>query len=338
MDVQVGKSCGEVVDRDQQEVLDRPGRCLHRGRCQGRLAASREEDAVDPGRLGAPEERAHVLGVLERVERENERGLRPLAGTGEHAIDRRVLAWSDGEGNALVAVEARDRRERPAFDFDDRNPEVRRVKDDALERLSSLGHDEQTVGLASRDERLLDRSAAGYELLVRVKQLVPGKVRFRHGNTSRTAARTGTQADPASTAPRSVAAFEGSARSGRLRARTEPAGLARNASFMLGVALPSGVPMPGAFIARRKRRHRPTARRTSRPLGGPSDLLDLGLIPQPESASLARIETGTPLRPAAVRPRRRAGPGRARPGRPLAPLAALAAGRIRRAALPKRAG
>ena len=91
---------GQVVDGAQEQVLDGARRGLDRGRAQRRLAVGREDDAVDAGRLGAPQERADVLGILERVEDEDERRLAALDGPGE---DRR-------RASANAAARRRGRR------------------------------------------------------------------------------------------------------------------------------------------------------------------------------------------------------------------------------------
>ena len=78
-----------------------------------------------------------------------------------------VAARLDDQRDALVAVEAGQRRQRPALDLDDRDPQVRGVQDELLERGASLRDDEQADRRPARDERLLDRSPAGDELFVR---------------------------------------------------------------------------------------------------------------------------------------------------------------------------
>jgi hypothetical protein len=126
----------------------------------------REEDTVDAGRLGRSKEGADVLGILERVEHEHEGRLAALHGPREDIVDARVDPWLDGEGDALVPVEARERRQGSAFDLDDRDPEAGRVQDEPLERLTALRDDEQPMGRSTCDEGLLDRAPAGDELLV----------------------------------------------------------------------------------------------------------------------------------------------------------------------------
>ena len=53
-----------------------PAEALTAAGLSGAWRFGREEDAVDAGRLGAPEQRADVLGILERVEDEDERAAR----------------------------------------------------------------------------------------------------------------------------------------------------------------------------------------------------------------------------------------------------------------------
>ena len=60
-DVEVGQGLGQVLDRHEQEMLDRAGRGLDRRRGEGRLAVRRVDDAVDAGRLGGSQQRAEVL-------------------------------------------------------------------------------------------------------------------------------------------------------------------------------------------------------------------------------------------------------------------------------------
>ena len=90
---------------------------------------------MDAGRLRAAQQRADVLGVLERVEDEDERRLAPLDRPGEDVVEAGEPARLDDERDALVAVEAGERRQRAALDLDDRDPQGRGVEDEPLERL-----------------------------------------------------------------------------------------------------------------------------------------------------------------------------------------------------------
>jgi hypothetical protein len=69
-----------------------------------------------------------------------------------------------------VAVEAGNCRQRSPFDLDDRDPEVRRVQDEPLERLAALRDNQQADRRSAGNERLFDRPAPGNELLARVEQ------------------------------------------------------------------------------------------------------------------------------------------------------------------------
>ena len=79
-------------------------------------------------------------------------------GPRQDLLERRVPARLDDERHALVAIEAGERRERAAFELDDREPQARRVQHELLERLASLRDDQQALRRAARDERLLDRA------------------------------------------------------------------------------------------------------------------------------------------------------------------------------------
>jgi hypothetical protein len=76
---------------------------------------------MDPGRLGAAQQRPDVLRVLERIEDEDERRLVALLRPGQDVAERGEHARFDDEGHALVAIEPGDRRQCPAFDLDDRD-------------------------------------------------------------------------------------------------------------------------------------------------------------------------------------------------------------------------
>jgi len=126
----------------------------------------REDHAVDAGRLCGPQERSDVLGILERVEHEDEWRLAPLHRSGEDIVDAGIGPRLDDEGDPLVAIEAGERGQGPALDLDDRDTEAGRVQDEPLQRLASLRDDEQAMGRPARDERLLDGATAGDELFV----------------------------------------------------------------------------------------------------------------------------------------------------------------------------
>jgi len=130
----------------------------------------REDDAMDTGRFGAAQERADILGILERVEDEDEWRLGALDATGKDLVERRESPRPDDEGDPLVPVEASDRCERSALDLDDRDPQVGRVENEPFEGLPTLRNDEQADGRTTGDECLLDGPASGHELLARVDQ------------------------------------------------------------------------------------------------------------------------------------------------------------------------
>ena len=157
---------------------------------------------MDAGALGAAKERPDVVRILERVEDEHERRLAALGGAGEDVVDGGEPTRLDDEGDALVTIEAGERRQRPAFDLDDRDPQARGVQDDLLERLPALRDDEQPAGRPPGDERLLDRPASGDEFLIGgqgVRWRQPGPAGRAHGTAgrSRHPGRAGTAgADP----------------------------------------------------------------------------------------------------------------------------------------------
>ena len=78
-----------------------------------------------------------------------------------------------------------DRGQRPAFDLDDRDAQARGVEDQLLEGLATLWHDEQATRLAAGDERLLDRTPPGDQLVGRgveqVDSWTEGHERARRG-------------------------------------------------------------------------------------------------------------------------------------------------------------
>jgi hypothetical protein len=121
---------------------------------------------VDTGCLGAAQERPDVVRVLQRIEHEDEWRLIALGGSGEDVVWTGKPAGLHDQCDPLMAVEAGKGRERTTLDFDDRDPQVRRVQYQLLEGSASLRHDQQADRRSTRDERLLDRSTAGDELLV----------------------------------------------------------------------------------------------------------------------------------------------------------------------------
>jgi hypothetical protein len=121
---------------------------------------------MDSGRLGASEESADVLRILERIEDEHEWRLAALDRPREHVVDPGVDPRLDRERDPLVAIEPGERGQGATLDLDDRDPQAGRVKDEPLECLTPLRDDEQAMGRPARDERLFDRPPPGDELLV----------------------------------------------------------------------------------------------------------------------------------------------------------------------------
>ena len=133
-----------------------------------------------------------------------------------------------------------ERRQRPALDLDDRDPQVRGMQHELLEGGPALGDDEQPDGGTTRDERLLDRAAAGDELLVGTEGL-----RRRQRRRSRRAA-----VASARTADR---------RYGRSRARAT-----------VGRVDPARAAPPGGPVVRPPARRSAGARSVVRPVAGGS--------------------------------------------------------------------
>ena len=116
--VQVDEAGGQVGHGHQQQMLHGSRRGLDRGRADGRSTARREDDAVNATGLSRTQERTHVLGILEVVERQHERRLPPGFGQGQHLVERSPAAWCDHERHALVAVEAADSGDGATLDLD----------------------------------------------------------------------------------------------------------------------------------------------------------------------------------------------------------------------------
>lgn len=153
-------------------MLDGPGGRLHGGRAERRLAVRREDHAMHAGGFRASQQRPDVLGILEGIEGEYERRLRPLDAPGEDLVEGSEPARTDHKGDPLVTVESGHGCKRAALNLDDRNSQARGMQDETLERLASLGDDQQPNCGSPRDECLLDRAAAGDELLAVAEQVV----------------------------------------------------------------------------------------------------------------------------------------------------------------------
>ena len=165
-DVEVGEGAREVVDRGEKEVLDGSGRGLDADGRERRLPMGREDDAVDAGRLGAPQERPDVLRILERVEGEDERRLATLDGASEDLVERgpsrgataRAIPWWPSNPASAVSVP-------PSTS----TTGIRRFVAWRTSRSSAWRRCGTTISRMrrpSRDERLLDGAPAGDELLV----------------------------------------------------------------------------------------------------------------------------------------------------------------------------
>ena len=126
---------------------------------------------MDARRLGAAQQRADVLWILERIEDEDERRLVALGRAGEDVVEGGEAARFDDEGDALVTVEPGQRRQRSALDLDDRDAQPRGMQDELLEGMATLGDDQQAVRDPPGGEDLLDRATAGHELLVGREQV-----------------------------------------------------------------------------------------------------------------------------------------------------------------------
>ena len=131
----------------------------------------REQHAVHARGLGAAQERADVVGILEGIQHQDERWLVALGSPGEDIVQARELARFDDERDPLMAIEAGEGGERATLDLDDRDPQVRRMQHELLEGRTPLRDDEQTDGGTTSDERFLDRASTRHELLVGAERL-----------------------------------------------------------------------------------------------------------------------------------------------------------------------
>src|SRR5665811_2116154 len=165
-EVEACERAGEVVDRREEQVLARARGRLDRRRAERRLAARREEDAVDTGSLGAPEQRAQVLRVLEGVERQDERRLAAPDRAGQDLVRGREATSLHDERDALVAIEPGRRGQGATLDLHDRDPEGGRVEHEPLERIAALRRHEEAARDPAGDEGLLHGMPAGDDLLV----------------------------------------------------------------------------------------------------------------------------------------------------------------------------
>ena len=111
------------------------------------------------------------MRVLERIEDEDKGRLASLQRADKHVVERRELAWFDDERDALVAIEAGQRRQRSPFDLDDGNAQARRVQDQLLQRTATLWHNQETKRRPLGREGFLDRAASGDQLLAGPEQI-----------------------------------------------------------------------------------------------------------------------------------------------------------------------
>lgn len=109
------------------------------------------------------------MRVLKGIQDKDEWRFATLGGSGEHVGDAGEPAGFHDQGDALMAVESGERGERTAFDFDDRDPQVRGVQDELLQGGSALRDDEQSQRWPAGCEGLLYRAAPGHQLLAVTK-------------------------------------------------------------------------------------------------------------------------------------------------------------------------
>ena len=126
---------------------------------------------MDADGLGAAEQRPDVLGILERVEHEDERRFATLGGPGEDLLEGGVAARPTTSATPWWPSKPAMRRQGPALDLDDRDPQARRVEDDPLEGGPALRRDEEAARLAAGDEGLFDRPPSGDDLLAERERL-----------------------------------------------------------------------------------------------------------------------------------------------------------------------
>ena len=126
---------------------------------------------MDSRRLGTAQERADVMGVLQGIKDQDVRWLATLGCPREDVVQARELTRFDDECHALVAIEAGEGRERATLDLDDRDPQVRGVEHELLERGPSLGDHEESDRRPPRDKGFLDWAPTSYELLVGAERL-----------------------------------------------------------------------------------------------------------------------------------------------------------------------
>ena len=169
--MEIGQRFGQVVHRDEEEMLHRPRGGFDRRRGQGGLSMRRIDDTVNTGGLGGAQEGTEVLRVFERIEYQHEGRLMPFDRPGQDVVQAGELPSIRNEGYSLMAVEAGERGQRPAFDLDDRDSQIGGVQDQLLECLTALRNHQQPMGLAAGDECLLDGVPACHQFLVLIQQI-----------------------------------------------------------------------------------------------------------------------------------------------------------------------
>jgi len=174
-DVEVRQGICQILDRDHQEMFYRPRRGFDGGRGKRCLAMRRVDDAVHTGCLCGAQQRPEVLGILERVEDDDERRFLALDRPRQQIVEAGELTPVGHEGDALVAVEPGQRGESSAFDLNYRDAEVRGMQDELLESQAALRDHEQADRLAMGDESLFDRVAPGDDFLVLAQQVARGR-------------------------------------------------------------------------------------------------------------------------------------------------------------------
>jgi hypothetical protein len=97
----------------------------------------------------------------------------PFDRPGHDVVQAGELPAVGDQGDPLVTIEAGQRGQRPAFDLDDRDPEIGGVQNQLLEGLTALRDHEKPMRLTVGNERLLDGVPAGNQFLVLSEQIFP---------------------------------------------------------------------------------------------------------------------------------------------------------------------
>ena len=153
-----------------------PADALIAGGREGCGAARREDHAVDAAGLRAAQHRAHVLGILERVEHQQERRLAPFPGRASTSSMRGPAAGSTTSATPWCPSKPASDGERAPLDLHDRDAQRGGMQHQLLQGVAAIGDDQQAAGGPTRGERLLHWPSTGDELL---SFLEPGQVRTR---------------------------------------------------------------------------------------------------------------------------------------------------------------